>query len=234
MAISLSLRPLEPLWENTAASVPGFALFRPVILYVLSGEVCKSMENPEAMRALLLWLGADEASGARKYEDIRQKLILLFRYRGCHIPEELTDETIDRTARVVSKPDFHFQGNPIAYFRGVAHNVHHEWLRKERRFRSEPLEAGYIDLPAPDSGTEQDDPAPPCLDRCLNALSPPKRNLLIRYYASDKRAKIDDRQLLADERGIPLNALRIQVFRLRNGLRECIENCKERGDILAT
>jgi DNA-directed RNA polymerase specialized sigma24 family protein len=195
-------------------------------------EICKPMESPEVMQAFLLWLGADEASGARKYEDIRRKLTLLFRYRGCHIPEELADETIDRTARAALKPDFQYQGDPIAYFRGVAHNVYHEWLRKERKFRSEPLEGGYIDLPAPDGGAEQDDPAPACLDRCLNALSPPKKNLLIRYYGSDKRAKIDGRQLLADELGIALNALRIQVFRLRNGLRECIEICKERGDIL--
>jgi DNA-directed RNA polymerase specialized sigma24 family protein len=192
------------------------------------------MESPEAMDAVLLWLGEDRVAGARRYEEIRQKLILLFRCRGCHIPEELADETIDRTARAVLKPDFRYQGDPIAYFRGVAHNVYREWLRKERRFRTEPLSDGYLELPASAGESEKDDLLPACLDRCLNALLPAKRMLLIRYYGSDKQAKIDGRQLLANELGIGLNALRIQVFRLRNGLRECVENCEERGDILQT
>lgn len=190
------------------------------------------MESPEVMQALLLWLGEDSASGARRYEEIRRKLIVLFRYRGCHIPEELTDETIDRSARAVLKPDFHYQGDPIAYFRGVAHNVYREWLRKERRFPTEAISDGYLELPAPTLDREKDDLSPACLDRCLNALLPTKRMLLIRYYGSEKRAKIDGRQILADELGIGLNALRIQVFRLRNGLRACVENCQHRGNIL--
>ncbi len=192
------------------------------------------MESPEEMQAFLLWLGQDQSSGARRYEEIRQKLILLFRFRGCHIPEELTDETIDRTAHAVSKPEFRYQGEPIAYFRGVAHNVYREWLRKERRFPTESALDGYFELPASAVNREKDDLPPVCLDHCLNALLPSKRMLLIRYYGSDKRAKIDGRQHLADELGIGLNALRIQVFRLRNGLRECVENCKQRGDILQT
>jgi hypothetical protein len=58
--------------------------------------------------------------------------------------------------------------------------------------------------------------------------------LLIRYYRSDKRAKIDGRQLLAEELGLGLNALRIQVFRLRNAMRRCVEKCAAKGEILWT
>jgi len=192
------------------------------------------METPEVMQAFLLWLGEDEASGARRYEDIRKKLILLFRCRGCHIPEELADETIDRTARAVLKANFQFHGDRVAYFCGVAHNVYREWLRKVRRFPAEPISEGYLELPASAGNAEEDDLLQACLERCLNAILPTKRMLLIRYYRSDKGAKIDDRQLIAKELGIGLNALRIQVFRLRNGLRGCVENCKARGDILWT
>jgi DNA-directed RNA polymerase specialized sigma24 family protein len=192
------------------------------------------MESSEALQAVLLWLGENQASGALRYEEIRKKLILLFRWRGCHIPEELADETIDRTAHALLGPDFRYQGDPIAYFRGVAHNVYREWLRKERRFPTEPISEGYLELPASPGDTEQNDLPPACLERCLNALLPAKRTLLIRYYRSDKRAKIDGRQVLAEELGIGLNALRIQVFRLRNGLRRCVENCIARGDILFT
>ncbi len=189
------------------------------------------MESPEAMQALLLWLGDDQAAGARKYEEIRQKLILLFRYRGCHIPDELADETIDRTARAILNPEFQYQGDPTPYFRGVARNVYLEWLRKERRLPTEPISEAKFELPAPVANSGNDDLLQACLERCLNALPPPKKMLLIRYYRSDKRAKIDGRQLLSEELGIGLNALRIQVFRLRNAMRGCVEKCTAKGEI---
>ena len=189
------------------------------------------METPEVMRAFLLWLGEDEASGARKYEEIRRKLILLFRYRGCHIPEELADETIDRTARAILDPQFHYQGERIAYFRGVARNVYFEWLRKERRIPTEPISEANPDLAAPVDRSENDDLLHACLERCLNALPQEKKMLLIRYYRSEKKAKIDGRQLLAEELGIGLNALRIQVFRLRNAMRRCVVKCTAEGEI---
>lgn len=190
------------------------------------------MESPEAMQALLLWLGGDQAAGARKYEEIRQKLILLFRYRGCHVPEELADKTIDGTARAIRKPDFQYQGDPIAYFRGVARNVYYEWLRDERRLPTEPISEAKFELPAPVVSSGDDDLLQACLERCLNTLPPAKKVLLIRYYRSDKRAKIDGRQLLAEELGLGLNALRIQVFRLRNAMRTCVEKCAANGEIL--
>jgi DNA-directed RNA polymerase specialized sigma24 family protein len=190
------------------------------------------MESPDVMRRFLLWLGEDEDSGARKYEEIRQKLILLFRFRGCHIPEELADETIDRTARAVLKPDFHYQGDPMAYFRGVARNVYLEWLRKERRLPSEPISETNCELPAAGGGSATGELMHDCLERCLNALPAAKKSLLIRYYGSEKRGKIDGRQLLAEESGIGLNALRIQVFRLRTSLRSCVEKCKVKAEIL--
>jgi DNA-directed RNA polymerase specialized sigma24 family protein len=192
------------------------------------------MESPEVMQAFLRWLGEDEASGARKYEEMRQKLILLFRYRGCYTPEDLADETIDRTSRAVLNPNFHYQGDPIAYFRGVARNVYLEWVRKERRFPTEPISEAKSELPAPVSSSGSDDLLQACLERCLNALPLAKKTLLIRYYRSDKRAKIDGRQLLAEELGIGLNALRIQVFRLRNAMRRCVEKCTTKGEILWT
>lgn len=189
------------------------------------------MESPEVMQSFLLWLGDDETSGARKYEEIRRKLILLFRYRGCHIPEELADDTIDRTARAVLNPDFHYQGDPTAYFRGVARNVYLEWLRKERRIPTEPISEAKLELPAPVDNSGNNDLQLGCLERCLSALPPAKKMLLIRYYRNDKRVKIDGRQLLAEELGIGLNALRIQVFRLRNAMRRCVEKCTAKGEI---
>lgn len=192
------------------------------------------MDSAEVMQSFLLWLGEDQTSGAHKYEEIRRKLILLFRYRGCPVPEELADETIDRTARAVLKPGFLYQGDTAAYFRGVARNVYHEWLRKEHRFPSEPFSGENFELAAPSDTADKDDLIHACLDRCLNVLPPARKALVIRYYQMDKRAKIDGRQLLAEEFGIGLNALRIQVFRLRNALRHCVEKCQAKGEILWT
>lgn len=186
------------------------------------------------MQAFLLWLGEDQSAGARRYEEIRRKLILLFQWRGCCIPEELADETIDRTARAVLKPDFLYQGDQVLYFRAVARNVFLEWLRKERRLPTDSISESHIELPALSVKLEQDSLRQICLERCLNALPPAKKTLVLRYYRSAKREKIDGRQLLAEELGIGLNALRIQVFRLRNGLRRCVAKCEVKGEIQCT
>jgi DNA-directed RNA polymerase specialized sigma24 family protein len=184
------------------------------------------MESSEALHTFLLWLGGDDASGARMYEDVRQKLVLLFRCRGCFPAEELADETIDRTARALLKPGFICDGQPIAYMRGVARNIYLEWLRKQRGAPVESISEPYLELPAPVQSTEGREVIYACLDRCLNALPQEKRSLLIRYYRNEKKSKIDDRQLMAEEVGVGLNALRIQVFRLRNTVRKCMERCQ--------
>lgn len=188
------------------------------------------MESPENMQAFLTWLGGDMTSGACRYEEIRQRLILLFRYRGCHVAEELADETIDRTARAVLKPDFQYEGDVLAYFRGVARNIYLEWLRREGRMRTEPIPESELEAPADDLRANIDSGRQACLDLCLSRLPTTRKALLIRYYQSDKRAKIDGRQLLAKEMGVGLNALRIQVFRLRNSLRKCVDGCKARRE----
>jgi DNA-directed RNA polymerase specialized sigma24 family protein len=184
------------------------------------------MESPEEMQALLLWLGEDEASGTREFMQIRQKLIVLFRYRGCYIPEELADETMDRSAQAVLKPGFERHENPIVFFRGVARNVYLEWLRKEKRFRTEPISEVDVESGKLADSQEPDDKLQICLERCLSTLPREKKTLLMRYYQSEKRAKIDERQLLAEELGIGVNALRIQVFRLRSVLRKCVDGCR--------
>src|SRR5690242_3335578 len=83
-----------------------------------------------AFGELLDWLGPDPETAGQTYELIRHKLITLFRCRGCAVPEELADETINRVIRKLPqiKPDYH--GNPIRYFYGVAKKVYKEYLRR--------------------------------------------------------------------------------------------------------
>lgn len=189
------------------------------------------MATQETFAAFLQWLGQNRAAGERKYEEVRQKLILLFRCRGCPFPEELADRTIDRTAQAVLKQGFVYEGDPVAYFRGVAHNVYLEWLREERRFPKEPFLEDHIDHRDAKSPGNDAERMSTCLEHCLKQLPHGKGNLLLRYYRNDKRAKIDERQSLAEEEGIGLNALRIQVFRLRNLVRSCVEPCMAKDEM---
>ena len=189
------------------------------------------METQEDLNRLLLWLGEDQSLGGRKYEEVRGKLIVLFRLRGCAAPEDLADETIDRTARALVKPGFTFDGSPIAYFRGVARNVYLETVRRERRFMQESLEEGGE--PVAQSGTDgtHQENRFSCLERCLERMPQQRKTLLLDYYRGDKRVKINQRQQLAASEGAGMNALRLQVFRLRKIVRNCVENCVEQHEM---
>ena len=53
----------------------------------------------QALDNLLEHLDPDRNRAAEKYEQIRQRLIKLFRWRGCLLFEEHIDITFDRVAR---------------------------------------------------------------------------------------------------------------------------------------
>ncbi|RXH54237.1 RNA polymerase sigma factor [Granulicella sibirica] len=184
------------------------------------------------MKTLLRWLARGEGDGAAQYEQLRRKLILVFRYRGCSVPEDLADITMDRTSLAIGKAGFSFQGEPVVYLRGVARNVYREWRRSESRMPVGPIPEGHLEIPAPSlaAGAVQE-LLSSCLERCLDNLIPAERSILLRYYSSDKRAKIDGRKALSQELGVALNALRIKVFRLRNATHRCVEICTAKSEI---
>jgi DNA-directed RNA polymerase specialized sigma24 family protein len=61
----------------------------------------------------------------------------------------------------------------------------------------------------------------------MEKLSPENRELVMRYYEADGRAKIEKRKLQAEELGIAPNALRIRAYRIRAALQKCLEQCVE-------
>ena len=73
-------------------------------------------EKPDLTQAafdsLLEWLDPDRARSGEKYEKIRLRLIKIFACRGCSIPEELADRTIDRVARKVGEVSHDYEGDP--------------------------------------------------------------------------------------------------------------------------
>ncbi len=171
--------------------------------------------SPEDFDRLLVWLDSDRERAGEIYEKIRWRLIAILAARGCPVPEELADETIDRVARRVSDIAGNYSGDKILYFFGVANNVHHEYLKKPP-----PPE------PPPSIHVEEDREAThECLERCLNRLSEDSRKLIREYYAEDKQAKIDLRKRLAGQMGISINTLRLRALRIRESLQKCIERC---------
>ncbi len=152
---------------------------------------------------LLAWLDPDPNSAGLSYERIRWRLIAILASRGCAVPEELADETIDRVARRVADIRDTYVGDKAIYFLGVMNNVHHEYLKRPKMARP----------PETVDDVEVKEKTHLCLDECLDKLT------------ADKQAKIDLRKQLASDFGVSLNTLRLRALRIREKLQACIEQC---------
>ena len=133
---------------------------------------------------LLDWLDTDRERAGVIYEKIRWRLVAILASRGCVTPEEVADETIDRVARRVVDIQETYTGDKAIYFLGVMNNVHHEYLRRPSLPR----------LVEPDENAETKEQTHLCLDQCLDKLAPYSRQLIEKYYAENKQAKIDLRK----------------------------------------
>jgi DNA-directed RNA polymerase specialized sigma24 family protein len=169
----------------------------------------------ETLDSLLSWLDADRDRAAAKYEEIRSRLIRFFICRACAEAEDLADETINRVASILREVADGYQGDPALFFFGVAKKIYLEYVRRKAR----PV--AQMPPTEPDGSEREYE----CLDKCINALPPNQRELVLEYYREHKRAKIDNRKLLALRLGIALNALRIRAFRIKSALQLCVEKC---------
>jgi DNA-directed RNA polymerase specialized sigma24 family protein len=164
---------------------------------------------------LLAWLDQDRERAGEKYEKIRLKLVKIFVCRGCAVPEDLADETINRVTRKIHEIADTYVGDPVLYFSNVAQKIYLEHIRK----KPDPL-------PMPEADpVEEDEPEYECLDQCMQRLTPNNRELILEYYRDEKQAKIESRKRLADRLGINLNALRIRTNRIRVSLEDCVKEC---------
>jgi DNA-directed RNA polymerase specialized sigma24 family protein len=186
--------------------------------------------TPEGFAALLGQLDPDPERAGELYEAIRRRLVRLFEWRGCAAPEDLADETINRVARRLAEGVELRSGDPYGYFCGVAHLVYKEVLRRASREHRVLAEGGGW----PPPNFEDDEPSDrrlDCLRRCLAQLAPDQRDLVLRYHQGNSHqgnggqgaGNIRARQALAREIGIPMNALRIRVHRIRRRLESCVQ-----------
>jgi DNA-directed RNA polymerase specialized sigma24 family protein len=172
----------------------------------------------ESFEALLAYLDPDRERAAERYEIIRRKLVRFFEWWGCEAAEELADETLDRVGQQLAGGLELKAGE--SYFYGVARYVYREDVRGAAREHRALERGGW---PLPETPAEIDDPYLVCLRRCLDESTEEERTLALRYYQGED--KIRNRQALAGEMGIQLNALRIRVHRVRRKLEVCVYKC---------
>lgn len=169
---------------------------------------------------MLSFLDADRDQAGLKYEGLRRRLLKFFEWRGCLAAEDLADETLNRLAKNVAA------GQQIdnlgAYCSGVARIVFLEALRARNKeqiaIRSSSEQGANV-------WDETTDRRLDCLSRCLEKLSEENRKLFLQYHEGEKSARIEARERLSKELGIPLNALRIRAHRIRAKLEFCVERC---------
>ncbi len=172
--------------------------------------------TPGALDRLLLALHPDRDRAAEEYENLRRKVGKLLEWRGCLTPDEGADRVLDRLARRIEAGEE--VGNLYSYCCGIARLL----LLEDQRQAEKERELRQFFVPAAPDPWE---PAIPleAFERCLRRLPEVSRELVLAYYQDEKQAKIDHRKALADRLGMPLNALRLRVHRIRTRLRNCVE-----------
>ena len=174
----------------------------------------------ETLAKFLALLSNDEEEAGKEYEKLRVKLIRFFEWRGCSAADILADLTFDRVLRKIDEGETITK--PKAYVWRVAYYIYLE---------DDPALLTELDddiAPAAPNGSDDDDKTEArfaCLDKCLAELPPESRNLILTYYQNEKRAKKDGRRELAEQMGIPMNALRIRAHRIRRSLERGIQKC---------
>lgn len=158
---------------------------------------------------------------ADRYLQIRANLTRYFAVRGIASSDTAADEVLDRLARKLAN------GTEIdvigTYALGIARMLVLE-LHKSPEMKA--LSDSQDRLPIiKDSSDFEDENSLACLDRCLDKLSDPNRQLIVAYYSSEKREKIDLRQGLAEKLGVSANALRNRAVRIRRKLEDCVTSC---------
>jgi RNA polymerase sigma factor (sigma-70 family) len=182
--------------------------------------------SPHSFDLLLNTLDPDRDRAGEEYERLRRTLVTFFDWRGCISPEDLADETFNRAARRLE------EGEPIRsladYCHGVARRLVFEAIPRQNKTQEPPDEFKHLAQPEQSLDERlQREARFESFERCLGKLPPDDRNLVITYYQTERRAKIDNRVALAQSLGISLNNLRVRVYRIRAKLEGCMKICAD-------
>jgi len=178
------------------------------------------MEEKDAVFAAFLLRLEPDVAPARRYQHVRQKMIKFFSWRYHDDPDGLADETIARTAKNLGAGERVWSEKPYSYVYAIANNVLKEQLRdKEKRRQIEDAVAREPVAAQPEGDA---DARLECMRECLESLPEEKRLLIGTYYTEGRGP-----EAVARARRVTLNALRIQIHRLKQELRRCKRDCLE-------
>ncbi|HEX7152974.1 MAG TPA: sigma-70 family RNA polymerase sigma factor [Thermoanaerobaculia bacterium] len=180
------------------------------------------MSSVAAFEQLLTSFDSDRDRAGTHYRDLHRKLVKFFEWQCVREPEAQADEVLDRVLRKVEEGE-HIANLP-AYAHGVARLVLLE-VRKKTDRETEVLrlvqhatEDAFVPRLEHDEGERQQQ----CFEQCLATLTPENRDIILKYYAGEQRAKIEARRELAASLGMDLNALRVRAHRIRTQLEKCV------------
>jgi DNA-directed RNA polymerase specialized sigma24 family protein len=169
--------------------------------------------NEEAFNKLLRRLEPRYDSTYGQYVNFRHKLVKFFAWRRCEDPESLADETIGRLVKNLNAGQEIHSENAYSYIYAIAVNLFKEFLREKKK--DQQMVENWQPPRPPVAEAVRD-----CRSLCLQSLSKEKMELLEKYYLDE-----ESRDDLALIHGGSINALRLQVHRIKNELRICYQKC---------
>jgi DNA-directed RNA polymerase specialized sigma24 family protein len=186
--------------------------------------------TPPALERLLAWLDEGTNSDGLRYLEMRRRLVSYFDRKNCATPDELADETLNRVARRLEEEELIESETPARYCYIVARFVFLEYLRSFRKddelFDDHRTPASAV-IPSSEIVDEWEtrEKMLNCLEQCSSGLQPLSREIITRYYVGTGRRKIENRNVLARDLGITMNALSIRACRIRDKLEACVRQC---------
>jgi DNA-directed RNA polymerase specialized sigma24 family protein len=169
------------------------------------------------LQALLLTLDTHHDKAAQEYRRLHQRLVRFFSLHPVADPYALADEALDRLARRVAA-DPKDVITPSAFLLGIARHLLQEEQR--RRIRESKAVQEWASTTADSSSTDED--LLRKVEQCLGKLRKEQRELLLAYYRSTGRQKVEHHRELAAGLGVSLNALRNRLMRARKELDDCV------------
>jgi DNA-directed RNA polymerase specialized sigma24 family protein len=174
---------------------------------------------------LLDGLSPDKKSAALEYRKLHERLSRFFEWNSAADPAALADEAIDRLAkRMAEGTSSQPVRNPSAFTLGIARLLLQEEARRQQR-EIETLRTWEMHNVALSTDAEDMSAA---LQHCLARLSPERRTLVEKYYACGEMKKAKLHQMLADDLGLTINALRNRALRARQDLEGCMRKYLEK------
>jgi DNA-directed RNA polymerase specialized sigma24 family protein len=176
--------------------------------------------TPQAFEKLLASLDASRDRAGEKYEQLRSRLVKFFEWRGCPSPDDQADEALNRVTRKLEEGE---QVHDLyRYTAGIARRLVLEMFKQQEKAHVALRHLSALQEVTADVHADRRDD---CLERSLRRLPRESRMLILEYYQVDCCARIEHRKALAEQLGIPVNALRIRVHRLRTRLEKQVGEC---------